>query len=94
SVYDQLEQIVEGPSLEFKIDRLSDDCKKFINACLNKDENLRPKYKQLLEHEFLQKVKEIQKTENVSGYLSHIIDGLEKNTEKFKLYYYLSYNSQ
>ncbi|CAF4693681.1 unnamed protein product [Rotaria sp. Silwood1] len=94
SVYDQLEQIVEGPSLEFKIDRLSDDCKKFINACLNKDENLRPKYKQLLEHEFLQKAKEIQKIENVSGYLSHIIDGLEKNTDKFKLYYYLSYNSQ
>ncbi|CAF4987846.1 unnamed protein product, partial [Rotaria sp. Silwood1] len=94
SVYDQLEQIVEGPSLEFKIDRLSDDCKKFINTCLNKDENLRPKYKQLLEHEFLQKAKEIQKIENVSGYLSHIIDGLEKNTDKFKLYYYLSYNSQ
>ncbi|CAF2515181.1 unnamed protein product [Rotaria sp. Silwood2] len=93
SVYDQLEQVVEGPSLELKIDRLSDNCKNFVNTCLNKDENQRPKYKQLLKHEFLRKAKEIQTTENVSGYLSHIIDGLEKNTDTFKLYYYLPGNS-
>ncbi|CAF3579601.1 unnamed protein product [Rotaria sordida] len=94
SVFDQLEQIIEGPSLELKIDRLSDNCKNFVNTCLNKDEKQRPKYKQLLEHEFLRKAKQLHKTENVSGYLSHIIDGLEKNTDKFQLYYYLPSNSQ
>ena len=32
SVFDQLQQIVEGPELELKIDRLSDNCKNFVNT--------------------------------------------------------------
>jgi len=94
SVFDQLQQILEGPSLKLTIDRLSDNCKNFVNTCLNKDENQRPKYKQLLEHRFLQKIKEIQQAENAIAYLSDIIDGLEQNTEKFALYYYLPTNSR
>jgi mitogen-activated protein kinase kinase 4 len=88
SVFDQLEQIVEGPPLKLTIDRLSDNCKNFVNTCLNKDENQRPKYKKLLEHPFLHKAKEIQQAENAIAYLSDIIDGLEQNTDKFQLYYY------
>jgi hypothetical protein len=65
-----------------------------IFSSLNKDENQRPKYKQLLEHPFLQKAKEIQQAENATAYLSDIIDGLEQNTEKFELYYYLPSNSR
>lgn len=63
-------------------------------SSLNKDENQRPKYKQLLEHPFLQKAKESQQIENAIAYLSHIIDGLEQNTDKFQLYYYLPKNSR
>ncbi|CAF1182437.1 unnamed protein product [Adineta steineri] len=89
SVFDQLQQIVEGPPLKLTIDRLSDDCKDFVNICLNKDENQRPKYKQLLEHSFVQKANNLQQKENTIAYLSDIIDDLEKNTDTFRLCYYL-----
>ncbi|CAF4138171.1 unnamed protein product, partial [Adineta steineri] len=89
SVFDQLQQIVEGPPLKLTIDRLSDDCKDFVNTCLNKDENQRPKYKQLLEHSFVQKANNLQQKENAIAYLSDIIDDLEKNTDTFQLCYYL-----
>ncbi len=61
---------------------------------LIKDENQRPKYKHLLAHPFLQKAKEFQQSENAIAYLSHIIDGVEENTDKFELYYYLPSNSR
>lgn len=64
----------------------------FVLVSLNKNENERPKYKQLLEHPFLQRAKDDQQIENALAYLSHIIDGLEKNTDKFQLYYYLPSN--
>ena len=32
SVFDQFVQIVAGPSLKLTVDRLSDDCKNFVNA--------------------------------------------------------------
>jgi hypothetical protein len=66
----------------------------FFFASLNKDENQRPKYKQLLAHPFVQKAKEIQHAENAIAYLSHIIDGVEENTDTFELCYYLPSNSQ
>jgi len=62
-------------------------------SSLNKDENQRPKYKQLLAHPFVQKAKEIQHAENAIAYLSHIIDGVEENTDTFELCYYLPSNS-
>ncbi|CAF0759768.1 unnamed protein product [Adineta steineri] len=93
SVFDQLQQIVEGPPLRLTVDRLSDNCKDFVNTCLNKDENQRPKYKKLLEHPFVQKAKEPQQAENTAAYLSQIIDGLSENTDTFELYYYLPSNS-
>ena len=46
-------------------------------SSLNKDENQRPKYKQLLEHPSLQPAKELQQTEYATAYLSNIIDVLE-----------------
>lgn len=61
---------------------------------LNKDEKQRPKYKQLLDHPFVQKAKEIQQAENAIAYLSHIIDGIEENTDTFQLRYYLPSNSR
>jgi hypothetical protein len=60
---------------------------------LNKDENQRPKYKQLLEHPFVRKAKESQQAENAIAYLSDIIDSLLVNTDTFALYYYLPSNS-
>lgn len=59
---------------------------------LCKDEHERPKYKKLLEHPFVAKAKEKRQAENVSVYLSDIIDGLEKNTDNFQQYYYLPNN--
>lgn len=94
SVFDQLQQIIEGPSIELNIDRLSDNCKNFVNTCLNKDVNQRPKYKQLLVHPFLQKAKEIPQEENAIAYLSDIIDSLELNNDQFNLYYYHPNNSR
>lgn len=32
SVFDQLQQIVDGPPLELTLDRLSSDCKDFVHA--------------------------------------------------------------
>ena len=55
---------------------------------LNKDEKLRPKYKKLLEHPFVQKAKEAQQAENAIAYLSEFIDRLAENTDTFELYYY------
>ena len=63
-----------------------------LYSSLKKDENQRPKYKQLLEHPFLTKAKGPRQIENVAVYLSDIIDGLESNTDQFKLYYYLPGN--
>jgi len=31
-VFDQLQQIIEGPSIQLNIDRLSDNCKNFVNT--------------------------------------------------------------
>ncbi|UJR16416.1 hypothetical protein I4U23_003318 [Adineta vaga] len=89
SVFDQLEQIVEGAPLKLTIDRLSDECKDFVNACLNKDENQRPKYKELLDHPFVVKAKSSQHEENILTYLYDIIDDVEECTDTFQLYYYL-----
>ncbi|CAF0837641.1 unnamed protein product [Adineta ricciae] len=93
SVFDQLQQIVEGPPLRLTVDRLSDNCKDFVNTCLNKDENQRPKYKKLLEHPFVCKAKESKQAENTAAYLSEIIDGLSENTDTFEMYYYLPPNA-
>jgi len=89
SVFDQLQQIVEGPPLRLTIDRLSDNCRDFVNNCLNKDEKQRPKYQQLLQHPFLDKAKEVKLAENVAAYFSDVLDGLAENTDTFELYYYL-----
>ncbi|CAF3694893.1 unnamed protein product [Rotaria socialis] len=89
SVFDQLQQIVEGPPLRLNVDRLSNNCKDFVNTCLNKDENQRPKYKTLLEHQFVRKATTPQQIENTTAYLSEIVDGLSENTDTFELYYYL-----
>ena len=62
---------------------------KSLSSSLNKDEQQRPKYQQLLKHPFLLKAREPQQAENVAAYLSDVIDGLAENTEIFKLYYYL-----
>ncbi|CAF0988106.1 unnamed protein product [Rotaria sordida] len=93
SVFDQLQQIVEGPPLRLTVDRLSNNCKDFVNTCLNKDENQRPKYKKLLEHEFVRKATTSQQAENAADYFSEIIDGLSENTDTFELYYYLPSDS-
>lgn len=74
------------------MDRLSENCQDFVNTCLHKDVNQRPKYQQLLKHPFLEKAKEARQAENVTVYLSDVIDGLRQNTDKFQLFYYLPQN--
>lgn len=94
SVFDQLQQIVEGPPLQLTVEHLSNNCKDFVNTCLNKDENQRPKYKKLLEHPFVQGANEPKQAENTAIYLSEIIDGLAENTDTFEQYYYLPSNKR
>ncbi len=59
SVFEQLEQVVHGdpPSLDLNETgkKFSTKFVNFVNTCLIKDEEQRPKYKVLLEHPFVLK---------------------------------------
>ncbi|CAM4880029.1 unnamed protein product [Rotaria socialis] len=82
--FDNMKQIVFGPSLELTLDRLSDHCKNFLNTCLNKDRNQRSKYEQLLKHPFLQQESESQQMESIFAYFPDTIDRLQQNMNESK----------
>ncbi|CAF4092518.1 unnamed protein product [Rotaria sordida] len=89
NLYHTMVQIIEGPPLKLTSVRLSDRCKSFVNAYLNKDQNQRQNYKELLEHPFLQKAKEFQQINYATAYLSDVINDLQHKTNTSGCHYYL-----
>lgn len=76
SVFDQLQQVVQGPPPQLKSDgRFSEDFVHFLNACLTKDEKQRPKYIKLIEHPFIKRHEELEV--DVAGYVSTILDQMQ-----------------
>jgi hypothetical protein len=61
---------------------------------LIKDKNERPKYKQLLEHPFLDQTDDLQQTEHAIAYLSDIMNELKQNTDTSERHYNLPSTSQ
>lgn len=80
SVFDQLYQVVNGraPSLSPAYqNRFSENFISFVDTCLIKEENRRPKYNGLLEHPFIRQSEQAQV--NTSGYFSEILDNMAQN---------------
>ena len=74
SVFDQLTQVVQGapPQLHENDDRFSPDFINFVNTCLTKDYEHRPKYKFLLKHKFIRYYDE--REVDVSGYVTQVVE--------------------
>ncbi|XP_059893492.1 dual specificity mitogen-activated protein kinase kinase 4b isoform X1 [Gadus macrocephalus] len=75
SVFDQLTQVVKGepPQLSSSDEReFSPKFINFVNLCLTKDESKRPKYKELLKHQFILMYEE--RFVDVASYVCRILD--------------------
>uniref|UniRef100_UPI00358DE9DF dual specificity mitogen-activated protein kinase kinase 4 isoform X2 n=1 Tax=Myxine glutinosa TaxID=7769 RepID=UPI00358DE9DF len=75
SVFDQLTQVVKGdpPQLNNSDDReFSASFINFVNSCLTKDESRRPKYRELLKHQFIMMYE--TRFVNVAIYFCGILD--------------------
>jgi mitogen-activated protein kinase kinase 4 len=46
----------------------------FVNTCLIKDEQQRPKYNRLLEHQFIRRAESEADSVNVADYINRIVD--------------------
>ena len=85
SVFDQLQQVVDSdpPRLEAQVEGRDSaftlDFVNFVNICLIKDEQQRPKYKSLLTEPFI-KTSETE-TVNVAGYVEQVLDRYDKNDD-------------
>uniref|UniRef100_A0A915DP99 Uncharacterized protein n=1 Tax=Ditylenchus dipsaci TaxID=166011 RepID=A0A915DP99_9BILA len=55
SVFDQLQAVVHGDPPFLKADFYSLDLVDFVNKCLIKETSSRPKYTELMEHNFFKK---------------------------------------
>ncbi|ORY06181.1 MAP kinase [Basidiobolus meristosporus CBS 931.73] len=55
SVFAKLNAIVMGQPLPLPEDRYSDECRDFVDKCLVKDPNTRPKYSDILAHPWLRR---------------------------------------
>nr|XP_024214932.1 dual specificity mitogen-activated protein kinase kinase 4 isoform X3 [Halyomorpha halys] len=80
SVFDQLYQVVNGkaPSLSPAYqNRFSENFISFVDTCLIKEENRRPKYNGLLEHPFIRQSEQAQV--NTAGYFSEVLDNMARN---------------
>ena len=84
-MFDQLQQVVDSdpPRLEAQVDGRDSpftlDFVNFVNKCLIKDEQQRPKYKSLLTEPFI-KTSETE-TVNVAGYVEQVLDRYDKNDD-------------
>ncbi|KAI0223697.1 Dual specificity mitogen-activated protein kinase kinase 4 [Lamellibrachia satsuma] len=74
NVFDQLTQVVKGdaPSLDNDNTRFSPDFINFVNTCLIKEYDQRPKYNKLLKHAFVEKYKQAEV--DVASYIVQILD--------------------
>lgn len=50
SIFHQLDLVVGSDAPRLESERLTREFKDFVNTCLTKDEKMRPKYKELLNH--------------------------------------------
>jgi len=78
SVFEQLTQVVEGnpPFLSYD-HKFSPELVNFVNLCLTKDTNSRPKYNKLLDDIFIKIYEE--REVDVAGYVSRIIDKMPQD---------------
>ncbi|ESN98816.1 hypothetical protein HELRODRAFT_66729, partial [Helobdella robusta] len=76
SVFDQLTQVIEGdpPRLTQADGDFSKEFIDFVNTCLIKDVESRPKYNSLLVHGFVQRYKDANV--DVTGYVTNILDNV------------------
>lgn len=92
SVFEQLTQVVQGEPPRLSPNEngntFSEEFVSFVNTCLIKDESSRPKYKQLLEHEFV--VRSREDPMDVTEFVSGILDKMANNGRV--MYTYDSYN--
>ncbi|CAD0199341.1 unnamed protein product [Chrysodeixis includens] len=79
SVFEQLQQVVQGdpPRLTNNNNIFSNNFVNFVNTCLIKEENQRPKYNRLLEHPFIKGID--QSRADVAAYVCEILEAMERN---------------
>ncbi|XP_076031647.1 dual specificity mitogen-activated protein kinase kinase 4-like isoform X3 [Oratosquilla oratoria] len=81
SVFEQLTQVVQGEpprlSLNENGNTFSQEFVNFVNTCLIKDEGARPKYKQLLDHEFVRRAD--ADSVDVATYVRSVLDRMANN---------------
>ncbi|KAK3873815.1 hypothetical protein Pcinc_021195 [Petrolisthes cinctipes] len=92
SVFEQLTQVVQGEPPRLSPNEngntFSEEFVCFVNTCLIKDESSRPKYKQLLEHDFVMRSR--ADPMDVAKFVSGILDKMANNGRV--MYTYDSYN--
>nr|CAD7197390.1 unnamed protein product [Timema douglasi] len=81
SVFEQLAQVVQGEpprlSPNENGNRFTADFVDFVNTCLIKEDNQRPKYNKLLEHPFIRHSDKA--SIDVADYVSHTLDAMANN---------------
>ncbi|KAH1025253.1 hypothetical protein HUJ05_010011 [Dendroctonus ponderosae] len=80
SVFDQLHEVVHGdpPRLSANANRFTAEFINFVNTCLIKQENLRPKYNKLLQDPFILRATQ-DKDVDVAAYVTKIMDEMANN---------------
>jgi len=81
SVFEQLTQVVHGDPPQLTNNgscaRFTIEFINFVNACLTKEETARPKYTQLMEHQFI--LRSVREELDVSNYVTSILDRIQGN---------------
>jgi len=78
SVFEQLCQVVQGDPPRLQIsNNFSPHFVNFVNTCLIKEENQRPKYNKLLEHSFIKRSD--AESVDVASYISEIMDAMKND---------------
>jgi len=92
SVFEQLTQVVQGEPPRLSNNEngntFSEEFVSFVNTCLIKEESCRPKYRMLLEHEFVTRSK--ADPVDVADFVSGIMDKMANNGRQ--IYTYDQYN--
>ncbi|XP_068215351.1 dual specificity mitogen-activated protein kinase kinase 4 isoform X4 [Palaemon carinicauda] len=92
SVFEQLTQVVQGEPPRLSLiengNTFSEEFVDFVNTCLIKEESSRPKYRQLLEHDFV--IRSKADPMDVAEFVCGILDKMANNGRA--MYTYDSYN--
>lgn len=85
SVFDQLTQVVQGdpPKLPENDPRFSDEFINFVNTCLEKDYEKRPKYNKLLKDPFI--LRHQDSDVDVAGFINNILDQMPADRSQLLL---------